>query len=221
MSDLVIAERYKRQLDAPDGYYLVKFTVGELRKLIEELSRAEQDNKALRERVERFRDGDNYIKQFLDAKAKCAAMYPPEEVYTKGQLELWAEENGYALTASPNEVKALREQVERLSVPVSPKIPVGVVTVCIADYPDQSVTEYFRTRNGDWVVIVDSGESLRFDDEGYFPHGERGSEVKSVLIFRVSYTSGGVKSEEWRVRGQSYDTLKDALIASRKEADNG
>ena len=42
MSDLVIAERYKRQLDAPDGYYLVKFTVGELRKLIEELSRAEQ-----------------------------------------------------------------------------------------------------------------------------------------------------------------------------------
>jgi hypothetical protein len=112
--------------------------------------------------------------------------------------------------------KALREQVERLSAPVSPKIPVGVVTVCIADYPDQSVTEYFRTRNGDWVVIVDSGESLRFDDEGYFPHGERGSEVKSVLIFRVSYTSGGVKSEEWRVRGQSYNTPKDALTASRK-----
>lgn len=47
--------------------------------------------------VQDFRYGNNYIKQFLDAKDKCAVMYPPEEVYTKGQLELWAEENGYIL----------------------------------------------------------------------------------------------------------------------------
>jgi hypothetical protein len=67
--------------------------------------RLEKENKALWGQVEQFRYGDNYIKQFLDAKDKCAAMYPPEEVYTKGRLELWAEENGYALIASRAEEK--------------------------------------------------------------------------------------------------------------------
>jgi hypothetical protein len=68
--------------------------------MAERIARAEAEVKALREQVEQFQYGDNYIKKFLDAKDKCAAMYPPEEVYTKGQLEWWAEENGYALIAS-------------------------------------------------------------------------------------------------------------------------
>ena len=45
--------------------------------------------------LQSLRSGNNYIKQFTDAKEKCAVMYPPEEVYTDEQLSHWAEEHGF------------------------------------------------------------------------------------------------------------------------------
>lgn len=52
-----------------------------------------------------FEDGDNYIKQFLDAKEKCTVMYNPEEAYTKEQLSFWAEENGFVPEARIKELE--------------------------------------------------------------------------------------------------------------------
>lgn len=62
---------------------------------IERIARTEAENARLRGEVQAFHYGDNYIKQFKDAKDKCSAMYPPEEVYTESQLDLWAQEHGY------------------------------------------------------------------------------------------------------------------------------
>jgi hypothetical protein len=68
-------------------------------KLIKRIARLEAENSALSKEVENFRFGENYIKQYLNAKEMCAGMYPPEEVYTEQQLSNWAEEHGYELAA--------------------------------------------------------------------------------------------------------------------------
>ena len=54
--------------------------------------------KSLENEVRTFRDGENYIKQFEDAKQKCAVMYNPDEVFNRERLESWAEENGFVLS---------------------------------------------------------------------------------------------------------------------------
>lgn len=70
---------------------------------VAKLAEIEAENAALKVQVETFKYGENYIKQFTTAQQKCAEMYPPEEVYTQGQLEYWAEENGYTLLSNRNE----------------------------------------------------------------------------------------------------------------------
>jgi hypothetical protein len=64
------------------------------------------------------------------------------------------------------------------------RIPESVCIVCLEDRPVEKVTEYFITSAGHYLVLIESGESLRFDEDGYFPPSERGTEVKSRLKFR-------------------------------------
>lgn len=59
----------------------------------------------LERRLDSFRFGNNYIKQFVDAKEKCAVMYPPEEVYSEQQLAFWAEEHGYVKAPGATEMQ--------------------------------------------------------------------------------------------------------------------
>ena len=70
-----------------------------------QLQQAREELAEARRKLDTFEYGENYIKKFLDAKEKCSAMYPPEEVYAPGQLECWAEEHGYKLTIASPEVK--------------------------------------------------------------------------------------------------------------------
>ena len=64
------------------------------------------------------------------------------------------------------------------------RTPESVRMVCLENCPVEKVTEYFITSSGHYLVLVEGGESLRFDKDGYFPPGERGNEVKSRLKFK-------------------------------------
>lgn len=72
--------------------------------------------KSLENEVKTFRQGENYIKQFEDAKHRCAVMYNPDEVFNRERLESWADENGFA---PPEQVKKLEAQARRLTKPVT------------------------------------------------------------------------------------------------------
>ena len=83
---------------------------------IERTSQAEARVKELEAQVQTFRDGENYIKQFEDAKQRCAVMYNPDEVFSRYRLESWAEENGFIATAD-KERDVQGEHVNELGTP--------------------------------------------------------------------------------------------------------